>query len=611
VERLSTISLSEAVSFPHADVVEADLSCDGSRVLYTHAGELHLIDSRGEGDCTLCVGRRPSWSPAAPDTFAFQKPGDGGLWVCTLGGAERRLHTQIDDVDRFAWSADGTLLALIGSRQLPRPVHDGGQADGSILEVRPSPPGQAGVLHIVDSRTGLLVSSTEAQEGETFHDVAWHPNGRQLTATVIRDDPESWSWRWGLFDVELGTGRRQTRLDFNIREVRAPAWAPDGHAVAFIYCPHPYGSCVRTVCGLMAEQSQEVRALGDEYLVSSARWATDNVTLVCDGWQGTTKGVFQINTESGQTRRVMDAPGRSVVHALGSAQGVLVSHRGFLSLSDLYLVSWGDNTPRRLTQFSDVLQKYRLSAPELFSWESADGLVLEGLLIPSLHASAGKPAPTIVNLHGGPSGGGDYTFDPIWQWFAANGFQVFLPVLRGSQKYRWVPPPTDGPDCEDLLHGIERLISSGRCDPQRIGVHGFSYGASVAALAIGQSQCFRAAVLLGGHYDYRLTFGLGLQGGWNSTLAAEFGGKPWEVPETYNRLSPITWAPGVTAAVLLLHGENDVPEHAELYASALRSLGKEVELVVYKGSGHSPSEAEQIRDRWRRTMAWFQEKLGR
>jgi dipeptidyl aminopeptidase/acylaminoacyl peptidase len=159
------------------------------------------------------------------------------------------------------------------------------------------------------------------------------------------------------------------------------------------------------------------------------------------------------------------------------------------------------------------------------------------------------------------------------------------------------------------MSGIDWLASQRMCDKANIGVHGYSYGAILGAYAIGKSTLFRAAVLLGGLYDYRLTCQFGHQTRWNAISAQEIGGAPWEVPHLYQELSPISYVANVETPVLILEGEDDTPHEAELYTTYLRALGKEVTYVLYKGAGHSLSKASHRKDRWERTLGWFRKYL--
>ena len=73
-------------------------------------------------------------------------------------------------------------------------------------------------------------------------------------------------------------------------------------------------------------------------------------------------------------------------------------------------------------------------------------------------------------------------------------------------------------------------------------------------------------------------------------LAIEFPVTPDLAPDLYERLSPLNYAAGVTARVLIIWGDQDgtVPRKwpEDLY-DALLTAGKDVEFVVFPGQPHS------------------------
>lgn len=602
------ISLDDVVSSPYSRVGSSDLSCDGNRVAYVFEGRIHLIEVAMGSDVELFDGTLPKWSPVNPRTFAFRKPETNGIWIYNADQSDRQVSPQIGHVNLIEWSHDGQNLATVSSKQFPKPDTVEKPDFDTIINVRPAPPLHGSVLNIIDYVTGDVIFSTESEAGERFDSVGWHPDGRLITIASWFEKEGIYDYFYRLFDIDIQTNEQQTRIEPSKREISDPAWAPDGRTLAFSYCPYPYGSAVRHLCGLMDKDKNEIRMLGDEFYVTDIRWLPNSQTLNCSGVNGMTRSIFSIDIITGKTEQITDRLGTNKIHGVSKDGNVLLySHESPQTLAELFLLSRSDNQRKKLTQFSETIAQYELSNIEVVSWKSFDGLTLEGLLLPPKGQSIGKTHPTIVDLHSGPTLGGEYVFEPAWHWLSAQGYQVFAPVMRGSQQYIWCQPPTDELDYKDSMSGIEWLIQDHLCDPEKIGVHGFSNGASLGAYAIGNSKCFRAAALIGGTYDYRLW--IGIQTMALSVCVEELNGMPWEVPDVYKQLSPITYAQNVSAPVLLLNGELDHQEDAELYATYLRSAGKTVEYIVYKGEEHCLRKKEHIRDRWSRTLDWFNKHL--
>ena len=69
----------------------------------------------------------------------------------------------------------------------------------------------------------------------------------------------------------------------------------------------------------------------------------------------------------------------------------------------------------------------------------------------------------------------------------------------------------------------------------------------------------------------------------------EFGVQPWEDPELYRRLSPLTYAPNIRTPLLIQHAENDLRcpiGQAEALFAVLRTLGRPVRLMRVPGETH-------------------------
>jgi dienelactone hydrolase len=79
------------------------------------------------------------------------------------------------------------------------------------------------------------------------------------------------------------------------------------------------------------------------------------------------------------------------------------------------------------------------------------------------------------------------------------------------------------------MAGLDWLVSAGYADPARLGLHGFSYGASLINRIVSSTHRFQAAVAIaGGVIPPEVAYGSFVQGNiiGNSILAREFGDKP-------------------------------------------------------------------------------------
>ena len=599
------ITIDEVTSFPYKGVGGCNLSADGLRVAYTHQNQIHIIELKTSKTYEPFSGRFPKWSPVQPDMLAFLKPGSSGVWVKFPDGTEGQLAGDTENVSFFQWSFDGKFIALVANRDLEIQDED---TDDDIVIVLPPPLTAVSSIVIIHVETDEATLLVESSPGESYEAVAWHPDGSWLTVWSIIESRNQDDCDERLFDINRKTGNINDRIGPDKNEIISPSWSPCGNYLAMGYSPYSYNHPVRNLCAIMERDSKHVRILDDEYFVNFVCWGHDSRKIYCSGLKGINRHIFSVDVRTGRKDVIVDRTGWTNLAGISrDGQKLLTVFHGLLTLSDAHLISLDTGEERAVTQFSSQLANYELADASLVEWESYDGLVIQGCVVPPLGKPMSPENPTIVDLHCGPTEGGAAIFYREWHWLAANGFQIFAPDFRGSQQYQWCDPPTEEVDYKDAMCGINWLASQRMCDKERMGVHGFSYGATLAAYAIGKSTLFRAAVLLGGHYDYRL-FGISSQTRWDAICEREMGGAPWEVPHIYQELSPISYVANVETPVLILEGENDTPHDAQMYTAYLRALGKEVTCVLYKGAGHSLGKKHR-RDYYERTLQWFRKYL--
>ncbi|MFO7532604.1 MAG: prolyl oligopeptidase family serine peptidase, partial [Candidatus Limnocylindrales bacterium] len=186
-------------------------------------------------------------------------------------------------------------------------------------------------------------------------------------------------------------------------------------------------------------------------------------------------------------------------------------------------------------------------------------------------------------------------FSLMWEWqlLLAAGISVYACNPRGSTGYGqefavanfrdW----GDGPQA-DIEAGLDALIAEGKADPARIGVTGGSYGGYLTAWMISHSDRYAAAAACRGVYDMTAEM---LSGDLGGPLFGhyELDAQPWEDPELYRRLSPLTYATQIHTPLLIQHAEQDLRcpiTQAEELFSVLRSLRRPVRLMRTPGESH-------------------------
>ena len=263
------------------------------------------------------------------------------------------------------------------------------------------------------------------------------------------------------------------------------------------------------------------------------------------------------------------------------------------ALSDIHVLDLGaDGRPaaaagsataaaalRPITSFNEaVLAELDVRAPEE-RWETVEGREIQGWLIRSAAADQGEPAPLVLEIHGGPHT--LYGWAPYWEFqvLAGAGISVLYTNPRGSEGYGEdfnsanLPDWGDGP-MRDVMAHVDALVAAGIADPARLGVTGGSYGGYLTNWIVGHTDRFAAAMTCRSVSDLTSLMLTGdLAGGIFGIL--EFGAQPWEKPDLYRELSPITYADAIHTPLLIQHAENDLRcpiGQAEALFAVLRTL---------------------------------------
>jgi len=207
----------------------------------------------------------------------------------------------------------------------------------------------------------------------------------------------------------------------------------------------------------------------------------------------------------------------------------------------------------------------------------------------------------------------DDRFNSMVNFLTANGYAVVQPSVdleRGFPGEAWM---------KGVTAAANKLIDMGVADPERLGVHGTSYGGYATNLLVTQTDRFAAAINISGKVDMVSFYFDSPRLGVRNIHAPErsqdrIGATLWEQPQKYIEHSAVMAADRIDTPLLLMTGHEDhnVPERttSEMFY-ALRRLEKRVEWVSYINGGHGmPTSTEaEVRDFHERILAWYDRYL--
>ena len=487
--------------------------------------------------------------------------------VNASGGAPRTIAEAKDLKDvTLRWSDDGRMFAFAKKGEIfvqtvdPSTTLGAGEAKARSLTPRPPVKAEDGV------RTEAERAEDAKSAPEAFSAGAFSRDGSKLLVTSKKG--------WYVVNVADAAKTQVLTLDPD-NEDKAPkiaalGWAPDGSSIYVTYsAPDKWERGVmRLPMGRAAGPAASVLEplIKDTRLYSGLQHSRDG-------------GTFVFSLSDG------DRP------------------------ASLYAADKDFKNVHRLLDVNPAMAEFALPRSELVAYRDADGKELYGVLRYPVNYVKGQKYPSVFELY---ETFFDNGFNARAAFLANHGYAVFHPSVNlvvGRPGEAWV---------KGVTAAANRLIELGVADPDRLGVHGTSYGGYATVLLITQTDRFKAAVNVSGKVDMISFYTDSPRLGVRNTHAPEksqdrIGGTLWEFPERYLEQSAILRADRIKTPLLTISGDQDpnVPasQSREIFY-ALRRLGKEVEWVRYANGAHRPpnSVAESV-DFENRILAWYEKYL--
>ena len=413
-----------------------------------------------------------------------------------------------------------------------------------------------------------------------------------------------------LLPIEGGEPRRLTSLDGSEGSL---TWSPDSRAIAFTSSTARTAQRELRIVDVNGGEPREV--IGDwQHEPGGFEWLPDGRILVTAAIGGRT-AVIDVKPETGAMTEVLS--GRRRINGVSYDRDFTKVAYVATSVNrptELYIADIDGSNERKLTGFNDALNE-EIAWPdaERFTYTSVGGLEIEAWLMKPYGYQEGNKYPLVLYSHGGPhSAYGEGWFDEFHN-IAGSGMWVLYTNPRGSSGYgadftystrgRWGLE-----DYEDIMKAVDIVAQRPDVDSTRMGVTGGSYGGFMTAWITTKTDRFKAAQtdrMISNWYSwYGASDAQGL-------TEFEFYGKPWDNPELYTKLSPITYVENVRTPTLIVQSEEDhrTPmADAEQWFIALRKQDVPVEFLRYPRSTHDLSRTGEpwlLVDRLARLRQWF------
>ena len=239
----------------------------------------------------------------------------------------------------------------------------------------------------------------------------------------------------------------------------------------------------------------------------------------------------------------------------------------------------------------EKLAEYELSKKEFFSFETEDGVALNGYMIKPTDFDESKQYPVLMFVYGGP---GSQTvknqydgFNHFWyQTLADEGYIIVSVDNRGTgargRDFRTVTYEQLGKyETEDQISAAKYLQGLSYVDGERIGIWGWSYGGYMSSLCLTKgAESFKMAIAVAPVTNWRF---------YDSIYTERYMNTPQKNAEGYDDNSPINHVDKMEGSYLLIHGSADDNVHVQntmKMVSALVAADKEFDLFIYPDKNH-------------------------
>jgi dipeptidyl aminopeptidase/acylaminoacyl peptidase len=263
-------------------------------------------------------------------------------------------------------------------------------------------------------------------------------------------------------------------------------------------------------------------------------------------------------------------------------------------------------------------QTVRFGKVEHWTFKNKNNVEIDGHIYFPPDFDPSKKYPCIVYYYGGTypvdrGFGGRY---PKNYW-AANDYIVYVMQPSGATGFGQDFSALHVNDwgkvvADEIILGVNKFLDAHNyVDRKRLGSIGASFGGFMTMLLQTKTDMFACAVSHAGISSISSYWGEGYWGFEYSGVATA-NSFPWNRKDIYIDQSPLFNADKIITPLLLLHGKVDTnvpPGESYQLFTALKLLGREVELIEVAGQDHYIMEYNK-RKEWSKTIvAWFDKYL--
>ncbi|MFB6300334.1 MAG: prolyl oligopeptidase family serine peptidase [Halobacteriales archaeon] len=584
----------------------ASFSADGERLSFltdiTGVPQLWTMDGPGVWpeqisfyDERVTFG---SWSPERPELiFGMDEGGNERAQLFRLDAEGETVTplTQMPDAKHRwgGWNSDGTAFAFASNRR-----------DEAVFDI------------YTQDRDETGDDAELVHEGDGWLSVGgWSPDDDRL---LVHEAYSNFDQDVYVLDIDTGDLTHVTPHEGDVR-YGSVQWAPDGEA---LYLTTDEGTDTTYLARL------ELDDLKRQTVESGGGWNVDGVSIDED----TGRIVYSRNLDGYTELTVGELTDELTISTYPSpvlpdgvyggvdfdpdGERFAITVTGATRNANVYVIDIESGEVERWTRAATAgIPRETFRTAEIVRYGSFDDREIPAYLSVPAGDEGEERRPVIVDIHGGPESQRRPSFNPVKQYFLANGYAVFEPNVRGSTGYGKAYSRLDDvrnrmDSVNDIKAGVEWLGTNDRIDPDRIVAMGGSYGGFMVLASLTEyPELWAAGIDIVGIANF-VTF-LENTGSWRRELREAEYGSLEEDREFLEEISPINNIDRIRAPLMVLHGANDprvpVGEAEQIVEKASEHVP--VEKVIFDDEGHGFSKLENRIEAYRRIVGFLDEHV--
>src|SRR5258708_31983558 len=360
-----------------------------------------------------------AWSPDGkwvallsdrPGQLAGSPEGKRQLYIIAPDGGEAQQITKMETgITSFEWAPGSRRIAFTSEDPESKVMKDRKEKYGEYQIVQSEYTlTHLWVVEVPNGPVEKLPEPMRLTEGTTFtvQGFSWSPDGNRIAFTGSRDPDLGSQDTADIYVLDAATKSAKRIVDTKGPD-RNPMWSPDGKQIAYETsnaAPYFYYANMRIAVVSAEGGASRILTEGFDEDPGLLAWAPEGIYF--SALQKTYAHLYRIRPDTKAIERISQ-PEKLVVGGVSFTRDfhrIAFTGAGENEYGEIYVSDIAPFAARKLTSMADQLKHFKTARRVVISWKSADGTLIEGILLKPVDFDPAKKYPLLVVIHGGPTG---------------------------------------------------------------------------------------------------------------------------------------------------------------------------------------------------------------